>query len=135
MNSREPNSICKNVKCRRKFFACGYCTRNLKWRAVACSPECYAEYEKQVIEARSKGKQLNLMPERTDMSADEFSDFMQKPHEEIMEITKSELKDHGFTGEEDGISAAEAVDAINDEIRKSKHKNNSYKKKSQAEGE
>ena len=111
---KKPNSICKNKNCGKLFYACAYCTHKLAWRAVACSIECHEAYMNQVAEARSKGKSVNLLPERTDMTQDEVKELINTPSEEVIEATKEELADyaselgtHGFVG---------TVDIINNEI-------------------
>ena len=112
---KKPNSLCKNINCQKPFFACAYCTANLKWRAIACSPECHDAYVEQVIAARAAGKEVNLLPERTDMTEDEVRDLMQKPADEVAAITREELKDHTDDLAELGLGGT--IDKINEDIR------------------
>ena len=106
---KKPNSLCKNINCRKPFYACAFCTRTNAWRSVACSFECYKAYGEQVLEARAVKKKVNLLPERIDMSEAEMAEFMKIPIEEAMEITNEELK--GYNG-----SIADIVTEINEEI-------------------
>ena len=106
---KRPNSICKNINCRKPFYACAFCTHTNAWRSMACSIECYLAYGDQVCEARAAKKKVNLLPERTDMTETEIKEFMEKPIDEIIAITNEELKD--YSG-----SIAEIVTQINDEI-------------------
>lgn len=106
---KQPNSLCKNEKCRKPFYACAYCTRTNAWRAVACSIECFNAYTEQVMAARAAKKKINLLPDRTDMTDEQMAELMAKPIDEVMEMTREELKD--YSG-----SIAEIVTQINDEI-------------------
>ena len=65
------NHICKNPECRKHYYACDYCGRSLNWRSVACSFACYQKYMDLVIAERSKGKDVEVKPERTDMTEQE----------------------------------------------------------------
>ena len=93
MSEMKPNHICKNPECRKKYYACNYCSRTLNWRSVACSFECYQKYTDLVIAERSKGKTIEVKPERTDMTEKEVDELMERPIEEVFEETKEELKD------------------------------------------
>ena len=112
---KQPNSLCKNEKCRKAFYACAFCTHTNAWRSVACSIECYNAYVEQVQEARKNSQNVDLMPERTDMNEEQMDEFMSKPLEEVIEITKDELKDYADDVESVGFGGT--VDKINDEIR------------------
>ena len=116
MSEMKPNHICKNPECRKKYYACNYCSRTLSWRSVACSPECYQKYTDLVIAERSKGKTVEVKPERTDMTEKEVDELMERPIEEVFEETKEELKD--FADIDGNVNFAKAVDEINMELDK-----------------
>lgn len=122
----EPNHICKNILCRKKYYACNFCDRSSNWKSVACSKECFDEYQKQVIEARSKGKTPSLLPERTDMTETELKELLEKPIEQVFEETKEELKD--YISDEDSTNFSEAVEKINLEIENKKKTTTSKRK-------
>ena len=113
MSEIKPNHICKNPECRKKYYACNYCSRTLSWRSVACSFECYQKYTDLVIAERSKGKTIEVKPERTDMTEKEVDELMERPIEEVFEETKEELKD--FADIDGNVNFAKAVDEINKE--------------------
>lgn len=119
------NHICKNPKCRKHYYACDYCGRTQNWRSVACSFSCYQEYMDLVIEERSKGKDVEVKPERTDMTEQEIDALMEAPIEEVIEKTKEELKD--FVDINGNVDFAKAVDEINEKL--DKKKTNAYFKK------
>ena len=116
MSEIKPNHICKNPECRKKYYACNYCSRTLSWRSVACSFECYQKYTDLVIAERSKGKTVEVKPERTDMTEKEVDELMERPIEEVFEETKEELKD--FADIDGNVNFAKAVDEINKELDK-----------------
>ena len=116
MSEMKPNHICKNPECRKKYYACNYCSRTLNWRSVACSFECYQKYTDLVIAERSKGKTVEVKPERTDMTEKEVDELMERPIEEVFEETKEELKD--FADIDGNVNFEKAVDEINKELDK-----------------
>ena len=116
MSEMKPNHICKNPECRKKYYACNYCSRTLNWRSVACSFECYQKYTDLVIAERSKGKTVEVKPERTDMTEKEVDELLERPIEEVVEETKEELKD--FADINGNVNFAKAVDKINKELDK-----------------
>ena len=116
MSEIKPNHICKNPECRKNYYACNYCSRTLSWRSVACSFECYQKYTDLVIAERSKGKTVEVKPERTDMTEKEVDELMERPIEEVFEETKEELKD--FADIDGNVNFAKAVDEINKELDK-----------------
>ena len=116
MSEMKPNHICKNPECRKKYYACNYCSRTLSWRSVACSFECYQKYTELVIAERSKGKTVEVKHERTDMTEKEVDELMERPIEEVFEETKEELKD--FADIDGNVNFAKAVDEINKELDK-----------------
>ena len=116
MSEMKPNHICKNPECRKNYYACNYCSRTLNWRSVACSFECYQKYTDLVIAERSKGKTVEVKPERTDMTEKEVDELMERPIEEVFEETKEELKD--FADIDGNVNFAKAVDEINKELDK-----------------
>lgn len=110
------NHICKNPECRKKYYACDFCGRTLNWRSVACSFACYQKYIDLVIAERSKGKDVEVKPERTDMTEQEVDALMETPIEEVIEKTKEDLKD--FADINGDVDFAKAVDEINRELDK-----------------
>ena len=114
MSEMKPNHICKNPECRKKYYACNYCSRTLNWRSVACSFECYQKYMDLVIAERSKGKTVEVKPERTDMTEKEVDELLKRPVEEVSEETKEELKD--FADIDGNVNFEKAVDEINREL-------------------
>ena len=119
----KPNSRCKNRNCtkgvdggRALFYACLYCTHKQKYRAVACSPECYEEYIKQVAEARSNGAPVEVaLPERLDMTQQEVVDLINEPTEAVIKKTKEELAD--YIEDEEYFNVGGIVEMINEKIR------------------
>ena len=65
--------------------------------------------------ARAAKKAVNLAPERTDMTEAEMRDLMDKPIDEVIEITKEELKDYSDEMAVHGLGGT--IDLINEEIR------------------
>ena len=116
MSEIKPNHICKNPECRKKYYACNFCDKNRTWRSVACSFECYQKYTDLVIAERSKGKTVEVKPERTDMTEKEVDELLERPIEEVLEETKEELKD--FADIDGNVNFAKAVDEINRELDK-----------------
>ena len=112
---KKPNSLCKNVHCRKPFYACAYCTHKIAWRAVTCSPECFDAYMNQVAETRAANKKVNLLPERTDMTEEQAKELMAKPVDEVIATTKEELSEYAHDIEIIGLNGT--IDKINDEIR------------------
>ena len=116
MSEIKPNHICKNPECRKKYFACSFCDKNQNWRSVACSFECYQKYTDLVIAERSKGKTIEVKPERTDMTEKEVDELLKRPIEEVLEETKEELKE--FADIDGDVNFAKAVEEINKELEK-----------------
>lgn len=115
----KPNHICKYSGCtlgedggRKHYYACNYCDRTNSWRSVACCIEHYDLYVKEVLDARSKNKNVDVLPERTDINKKETAKILNTSVEEVLEDTKEELKD--YLSEETTI--AEAIEQINEEI-------------------
>lgn len=130
MSEYKANHICKNPKCRKEYYACNFCGRTLNWRSVACSFDCYQEYMDLVIAERSKGKIIEIKPERTDMTEQEVDVLMNTPIEEVMEISKEELKE--FADIDGNVNFAKAVDEINEKLNK---KTNTRSKKKGSDDE
>lgn len=116
MTEFKTNHICKNPKCRKKYYACDFCDKIHSWRSVACSTECYQEYVNLVIAERSKDKIVDNKPERIDMTNQEIDNLMNTPIEEVFEKTKEELKD--FTDNDGNINISESVEEINRNLKK-----------------
>ena len=126
----KPNHICKYSKCnlgedggRKHYYACNYCDRTNQWRSAACCKEHYELYVKEVLDARSKNKIVDILPERTDKSKEEVKEIYNKPEETVLEETKVELDEYLKNGE----TISEAIENINNEIDNSK-KNRRRKK-------
>lgn len=94
---------------------------------MACCPECYDEYMKQVLEARSKNQKVNSLPQRIDKTEDEIIEMMNAPQEVVLEQTKEELNEYL----KDNNSIAEAIDTINNEISLQTTKKNKKNKNQQ----
>lgn len=123
MSDFKPNHICKNPNCtkgedgkRKHYYACNYCTRTQNWRSVACSWECFIEYQNAVIESRTKNKELSTFPERTDMTPEELKVLMSKPIETVAEETKRELEE--YIDKDGSINLSESIKIINEKIEK-----------------
>lgn len=116
MAEMKPNHRCK--ACGKEYFACRICDKTKAWRSVACSPECYQKYVDMVIEARTKGKEINSLPERTDMTKAEVAEMMALPEEIVLSQTKEELKD--YVSEDGSLNFVEAVEQINADLNKKK---------------
>ena len=116
MSEMKPNHICKNPECRKKYYACNFCDKNQNWRSVACSFACYQKYTDLVIAERSKGKTIEVKPERTDMTEKEVDELLKRPVEEVLEETKEELKD--FADIDGNVNFANTVDEINRKLDK-----------------
>lgn len=102
-----PNHVCANPKCRKHYYACNYCDRT-SYRRIACSPECYAT----IVEL----ERAKNIPNRTDMSAGEVNELMNKPMDSIIAETKQELSMYAEEIETMGLEAV--IDLINEDIDK-----------------
>ncbi len=99
------NTTCRNPNCHngkdggpKRYYSCAYCRRTESWRAVACCPECYAEYIRLVRIGRG-GPQKQLPSPASEQEKNTlFSDSM----DEMTAIL-------GFRP----VSIADAVDAVN----------------------
>ena len=114
---KKPNSLCKNINCRKSFYACAYCTHKIAWRSVACCPECFDAYMGQVAEARAANRKVNTLPERTDMTAEQVKELIATPTDEVIAATKEKLSE--YSDDLDTIGLGETIDKINEEIRES----------------
>lgn len=112
----KPNHICRNPKCKKVYYACNYCDKSQNWRSVACSFACYQKYMDLVIAERSKGKTIEVKPERTDMTEKQVDTLLDAPVETVLEETKAELAD--FADIDGNVNFAKAVDEINRELDK-----------------
>lgn len=119
MAERAPNTICKNAQCgkgadggRKHYYTCRYCVASGNWRSVACSPECFEAYCRQVADARAKQIPVDTAPERTDLSPDEVHALVaSEDMPAIMQESRDELSDVFDANPEMGL--AEAVDLVN----------------------
>jgi len=122
MTTKQPNTLCKNRDCKRgtdggrkHYYTCRYCAHSENWRAVACCPECYDAYMKQVADARNKPSPAELLPERTDMTVAEVEELIHElPTEQVMAETLGELAEEMAEHPELGIG--DIVDMINVEL-------------------
>ncbi len=128
MSEIKPNHICKNPRCRREYYSCDYCDRIQRWKSVACSWGCFMEYQDIVINARSKGEEISTLPERTDMSENEVRELMKKPVEDVLQKTKTDLKEYISS---DTSDFSKVVDKINNDLDKKQR----YKKKNENPGD
>ncbi len=133
MIQKQPNHICKNANCPhgingepKHYYACNYCDKINQWRSVACCPDCYDAYMKQIVEARSKNKKIDLLPNRTDKTKDEVKELLNQPVEQVIEDTRKELSEYF----DEDISITEAVEKINADIDKHNYSRNRKKKSS-----
>ena len=71
-----------------------------------------------VIEERSKGKIIEVKPERIDMTENEVDNLLNRPLEEIVEETKEELAEYADINGD--VDFAKAVDEVNAKLEKKK---------------
>lgn len=122
MSEIKPNHICKNTNChkgidggRKHYYACNTCDKRNNWRSVACSLDCYDEYQKQVLEARSRGISVNILPDRTDMTLEEIKERIIDADENgVSQDTMAELSEYKEVIEEVGLP--QAIDKINEDL-------------------
>ena len=118
----KPNHICKNINCRKEYYACDYCGKTQNWRSMACSIECYDEYMKQIEQSRKNNMPIDLYPERTDMSHAEVVEMVDNtPMNVIKEKTMNDLLEYSDDIETLGIG--KTIDKINKQINRKKSKN------------
>lgn len=110
------NHICKNPECRKHYYACNYCDRSQNFKSVACSFSCYQKYMDLVIAERSKGKTVDVKPERTDMTEKEVDILLETPMEIVLEETKQELAEYADI--DGNIDFTKTVNEINKELDK-----------------
>ena len=84
------------------------------WRSSACCIEHYELYIQEVLEARSKGNKIDVLPKRTDKSKAEIIGILEAPEEEVKKHTEEELSEYL----EDNKTLDEAIEEINAEIDK-----------------
>ena len=130
----KPNHICKYTKCtngkdggRKHYFACDYCDRTQVWRSVACCPEHYDLYIKEVLAARGQSVPIDILPDRTDKTKEEVRELMVAPIEEVTAKTKEDLKDYAEQLSEEGLSSV--IETINNEIDEEAEKATKSKKR------
>jgi len=109
------NSLCKNLECRKPFFACVSCAKKQDWRAVCCSTGCYVKYAGQVTALLARGERVDLLPDRTDMDKEQIRDILVKPQDEVDAIAMTELGEYADMADEVGV--APTVDFINEMMR------------------
>ena len=59
MAEQTPNTECRI--CGKKYYACKTCNEIGHWKAVACSPEHYAEYVERVLDERNKEENIEII--------------------------------------------------------------------------
>ena len=109
------NTICKYSKCnlgkdggRKHYYSCGYCVATENWKSMACCKEHYDLYIEEVLAARANGKEVDTLPDRTDIK--------KKSVKQVRKETEKELAD--YADENGDINITEAIDKINKEIDK-----------------
>jgi outer membrane protein assembly factor BamE (lipoprotein component of BamABCDE complex) len=68
----------------------------------------------QVAAARAAKKEVDLLPERTDMSKEQVRELMGTPIDEVVDMTKEELKDYSGSVDEIVTRINEEIDAGNE---------------------
>lgn len=121
MALKKPNTLCKNANCnkgenggRKHYYSCRFCVREENWRSMACSWECFMEYNDQVMRARSGGIVIDMLADRTDMTKDEVKSLLDTPVEQVVEQTELELAEEIEENPSKGFD--EIVDQINAEL-------------------
>lgn len=127
LNEVKPNHICKNQNCtkgedgaRKHYYACDYCSKVQNWHSMACCVECFNEYSTQISLARKNGMNINLYPERTDMTHDQVVEMIENTPIEIVKAnTINELSEH----QDDiaSIGLEQTIVKINDELDSKYH--------------
>lgn len=113
----KPNHICKNINCRKEYYACDYCGKTQNWRSMACSIECYNEYIRQVELSRKNNSPVDIYPERTDMTHSEVVEMVDHtPIELVKEKTMIELSD--YADDIQAIGLSKTIDDINKKKQK-----------------
>lgn len=117
------NTICKYSKCnlgkdggRKHYYSCGYCVATENWKSMACCKEHYDLYIEEVLEARQNGKEVDTLPDRTDMSKEDIKSLKKKSIKQVKKETEKELAN--YVDENGELNISEAVDKINKEIDK-----------------
>jgi hypothetical protein len=117
------NTVCKYSKCnlgkdggRKHYYSCGYCVATENWKAMACCKEHYNLYIEEVLAARANGKDVDTLPDRTDMTKDEIKTLKKKPLKKVREETVKELQD--YADENGEVNINEVVEKINEELDK-----------------
>lgn len=121
MALKQPNTLCKNVNCtkgvdggRKHYYACAWCAHSENWRSVACSWDCYLEFQQQLIEARNHNKPVDTLPERTDMTPVEVEQLIAADDDVVRAATEIELADEIEENPSYGFDMI--VDQINEEL-------------------
>ena len=116
----KPNHICKYSKCTlgkdggpKHYYACDYCDATENWKSMACSPEHYKAYIEEVLAARAHGKEVDTLPDRTDINKDQVKALKKQPKKQLKSKVEKELK--AYADESGEVDIAKAVDKINKE--------------------
>lgn len=119
----KPNHICKYSKCtlgsdggRKKYYACGYCDATENWKSMACCKEHYSLYMQEVLAAREKNENVDILPDRIDMTKDDIKKLKKKPLKQVKKETEDELRE--YADENGEVNITDAVEKINIEIDK-----------------
>lgn len=117
----KPNHICKNINCKKEYYACDYCGKTQNWRSMACSIECYNAYMKQIEQSRNGNISIDTYPNRIDMSHKEVVEMVNNtPIEVVKEKTMNELSE--YLEDIKTIGLGKTIDKINKEIDNKKLK-------------
>ena len=99
MSIQKANHICKNTRCTKgidgeikKYWACNDCDRLHSYREVACSPECYQEYMKDIFESRNKTININNDTEKVGVESIVQENIIKKVEPIIIEKKKRKSK-------------------------------------------
>lgn len=122
MALKAPNTVCKNRNCtkgkdggRKVFYSCKYCVHTVSKYSIACCDECYEEYLAQVVDARSKKEQIDMLPERIDMSKSEVRSLVAEADTvEVIRETEFELAEELTKAPNKGYALI--VEQINEEL-------------------
>lgn len=119
----KPNTICKYSGCtygkdggRKHYYSCVYCAATENWKSMACCKEHYELYIKEVLLEREKGIEVDILPDRTDMTKEEIKKVKMKSKKQLAMEAKKELKD--YADENGEVNIQEAIDKVNAEIDK-----------------
>lgn len=125
---KQPNTTCSNPNCKhgeggqpKTFYACYSCLKKEKWRSYCCCYECYEEYTRLILESRAKGKPVEVIQNRNDLTKNEILEIKKMDDDVVDNYVKTvELKD--YFEENPEMSIGEAVEKVNKDIEKNSKK-------------